>query len=78
MAWNPSPKVADCRAIADKWNVQQVIIFAVQDGILEYASFGKTKVLCDETKRLADAAFDAILKAAMLTIEPFAEETEPW
>ncbi len=62
MAWNPSPKVSDCRDIARKWNVDQVIILAInqENQTLEYASYGKTKTLCDQTKRLAEAAFEAV------------------
>lgn len=65
MAWNPSPKVADCRDIARKWRKQQVIILAidVNAGTLEYASFGETKSMCDDAKRLADAAYAAVMKA---------------
>jgi hypothetical protein len=65
MAWNPSPKVADCRDIARKWRKQQVIILAVDvnAGTLEYASFGETKPMCDDAKRLADAAYAAVMKA---------------
>ena len=65
MAWNPSPKVADCRHIARKWRKQQVIILAVDvnAGTLEYASFGETKRMCDDAKRLAEAAYAAVMKA---------------
>lgn len=62
MAWNPSPKVADCRDIARKWKKHQVIILAVDihAGTTEYASYGETRKLCDEAKNLADAAFEAM------------------
>jgi len=62
MAWNPSPKVADCREIARKWGKQQVIIIAVdyKAGTTEYASYGETRVLCDDAKLLADTAYNAI------------------
>ena len=65
MAWNPSPKVADCRDIARKWGKQQIIILAVDlnSGTLEYSSFGDNKSRCDEAKRLADAAYEAVVKA---------------
>lgn len=63
MAFNPSPKVADCRDIARKWNKPQVIILAVDPiaGTLEYASYGESKTHCDEAKRLADVAYQAIM-----------------
>ena len=62
MAWNPSPKVADCREIARKWGKQQVIIIAVdyKTGTLEYASYGETMTLCADAKQLADLAYEAI------------------
>jgi hypothetical protein len=62
MAWNPSPKVADCRDIARKWGVQQVIIIAVNrnNDTAEYASYGETRALCDETKQMADVAYEAL------------------
>ena len=63
MAFNPSPKVADCRDIAKKWNKPQIIILAVDPiaGTLEYASYGESKAHCDEAKRLADVAYQAIM-----------------
>lgn len=63
MAFNPSPKVADCRDIAKKWNKPQIIILAIDPiaGTLEYASYGESKVHCDEAKRLADVAYQAIM-----------------
>jgi hypothetical protein len=63
--FNPSPKIADCRDIARKWGVQQVIILVVdlKASTLEYSSYGETKTLCDDAKRLADAAYEAVLKA---------------
>lgn len=62
MAFNPSPKVADCREIAKKWNKPQIIILAIDPiaGTLEYASYGESKAHCDEAKRLADVAYQAI------------------
>lgn len=65
MAWNPSPKVADCREISRRWNNKdQVIILAIDrsTGTVEMATYGKTKELCAEAKRLGDAAFDAVME----------------
>ncbi len=45
MAWNPSPKVADCREIARKWGGKhQVIVLAIDcaAGTLEMATYGHT------------------------------------
>ena len=63
MAWNPSPKVAIARDFAKKFGKKQIIILAIdKNGVLEYASYGETKKLCDNAKRVADIAFDAIMK----------------
>lgn len=62
MAWNPSPKVAHARSFGKAFDCPQVIVLFVQrDGRLGYASYGERKKLCDETRKLADAAFDAAL-----------------
>jgi hypothetical protein len=63
MAWNPSPKVADCRDIARKWGKQQVIILAVDTvaGTIEMATYGQTQGLCSDAKRLGDHAFQAVV-----------------
>ena len=63
MAWNPSPKVADCREIARKWGHQRVIIIALNHYNIEMVTYGETKALCDDAKRLGDAAYDAVMKA---------------
>jgi len=62
MAWNPSPKVADCRTIARKWGYSEVIIIALDDkaGTIEMATYGETRQLCLDAKNRGDAAFDAV------------------
>jgi len=61
MAWNPSPKVADCREIARKWGVEQVIIFGInKDGGMAMATYGSTLTLCACSKKLGDVAYDAM------------------
>jgi len=63
MAWNPSSKVAVARDFGKTFNKEIVIILSINDkGELEYASYGTTKDLCGEAERLADAAFDAVMK----------------
>jgi hypothetical protein len=54
MAWNPSPKVADCRDIARKWGMQQVIILGINPstGKYEIASYGETRAMCAEAKAI--------------------------
>ena len=68
MSWNPSPKVADCREIARKWDVEQVIILAVslKRGTMEYSSFGQTKELCAEARKYGDAAYEAIREEMLI------------
>lgn len=63
MAFNPDPKVSEARSLAAKYSKTRVIVIMVDDdaGTIEYASYGKTKKLCDDTKRLADAAYETIL-----------------
>lgn len=61
MAFNPSPKVADARALAEKWGMTRVIVLMIDDeaGTMEYASYGKDKRLCGQARKVADACFDA-------------------
>lgn len=66
MAWNPSPKVADCREIARKWGGKhQVVIIAIDRaaGTIEMATYGQTKALCNDAKRMGDAAYDAVMNS---------------
>ena len=62
MAWNPSPKVADARALGRKWGASGVIIFLLDDatGTLEGISYGKTRALCADVGALMDIAMDAL------------------
>ena len=63
MAWNPSPRVADCRDIARKWVMNQTVIIGIntETGVFEIASYGETKSLCADAKRLGDAVNKIIL-----------------
>ena len=55
MSWNPSPQVAAARDYANKFGGKQVIILTVfQSGQVGYASFGKTRKLCDDARDLAN------------------------
>lgn len=61
MAWNPSPKVADCREVARRWGVAQVIIFGISsEGEMAMATYGSTLELCACSEKLGDIAFDAM------------------
>lgn len=64
MAWNPSQKVADCRAIARKWGgKKQVIIITLDNkGHYEMATYGETKDLCECASVLGDAAIKGITR----------------
>jgi hypothetical protein len=62
MAWNPEPRVADCREIARKWGgKKQVIIIALDEkGCMDMATYGETKQLCTVAKKLGEVGLDAI------------------
>ena len=61
MSWNPSPKVADCRDIANKWNVDQVIIVGIDsDGGIAVVSYGKTKQLCTVAKKFGEVIMESL------------------
>lgn len=64
MAWNPSPKVETAREVARKHKYDQVIIIGISNrrGTMESITYGETKQLCDETRRLGDAAYAAVYK----------------
>lgn len=63
MAWNQSPKVADCRDIAKKWGngIEQVIIIGIDgDGRTTTATYGQTPTLCKCADQLGLAAISGI------------------
>lgn len=63
MAWNPTAEVAVARDAAAKLNADRcVILYTTADGQIGYASYGETKSLCSETKRLADVIYDTSMK----------------
>ena len=71
MAWNPSPKVADCREIARKWGngIEQVIIIGIDgEGRTVTATYGETTQLCK--------CADMHGKAAIVGISNCIEEAE--
>jgi len=65
MAYNPSPKVAAARDIGEKFKKQQVIVLMIdiENGTLEYSSWGETKALCSDAKHLADKVYEAVMDA---------------
>jgi hypothetical protein len=80
MAWNPSPKVADCREIARKWSgvqpsdwIEQVIIIGIDgQGRTVTATYGRTPGLCkcaDAFGKAAIAGISSAILAAEAQIE---------
>ena len=65
MPWNPSPKVASARDLANKYRMNKVILILINEraGTFESVSYGLTKKECEEAKVLADAAHNAVVKA---------------
>ena len=64
MAWNPSPEVAVARDAAAKLGAPiSIVLWITPDGKqLGIATYGKTRALCDEAKKIGDVAFDAVMK----------------
>ncbi len=66
MAWNPSPEVQVARDAAAKLAElsgvkvnRVVIVYTRDDRKMGYISFGATRELCAETKRLADTLWQS-------------------
>jgi len=65
MAWNPSPEVAAARDFGKKFVADRVVIFyTTERGGCGYASYGKTKALCADAKRIGDALWQPFAEAA--------------
>jgi hypothetical protein len=69
MAWNPSPEVAVARDAATRLSeitktkvLHSIVIFTTADGKLGYASYGIDSKHCAFAKRMADAAYKAVLE----------------
>jgi len=65
MAWNPKPKVADCRELARRWgNKDEIIVLAIDEayGTIEMVTYGRTRALRAKAKELGDAAFEAVVQ----------------
>ena len=62
MAWNPSPEVKVARDAAQKLDAEMcVVIYVNRKEQIGYASYGRTKALCDETKKLADHCLESAM-----------------
>ena len=57
------------RDIAQQFRQTHVIILLLDDegGTIEYASYGKDRARCDQARKLADVAYDAVLKSYPIT-----------
>lgn len=62
MAHNESEKVGDARDFAEKHDVEQVVVLYVdrESNQFGYASYGGTEALCNQAKKFADAAYEAV------------------
>ena len=61
MAWNPCPEVAAARDFGKKFNSDRVVIvYTTRDNRVGLVTYGETKKLCDATKLLGDAAYQAV------------------
>jgi len=61
MAWNPSPKVAEARDYARRHGLRQVIVLELSADGLGYTSYGRTRAECEDARRLADVAYEAVM-----------------
>lgn len=64
MAFNPSPRVAAARDFGDKFGSDMVIILHLNSvsGEIGYASWGKTRLLCEMAQGYANLAYEHIQK----------------
>jgi len=61
VAWNPSPEVAVARDAAKKFgDADECIILWIKGENIGMATYGRTKELCADAKRLGDFAWTAI------------------
>ena len=65
MAWNPSPKVAAARDFGEKFKAKQVIVLFVTEDKMGVVSYGRTRALCNDAKRLGDRVYDALSEAIL-------------
>jgi hypothetical protein len=65
MTYNPSPEVAVARDAAKRLSDASMCIVLWVDKTGEHlgcASYGKTRVLCDHARGIADVAYEAAMK----------------
>ena len=55
------PTISETKAIAERKGLRRcVILFQLADGRVGYASYGKTKELCNSTRVIMDNTFNAL------------------
>ena len=74
MGFNPSKEVAIARDAAKQLKANRcIVLYTNSKGQIGYASYGKTVHLCDQTRHIADHAYDAVMdwfKSHPLVKEP--------
>ena len=59
-AKKPLPSIDDARALGKRYKTDHMIIIYIRDNDFGYASYGRTRDLCQESARLGDVCFEAI------------------
>lgn len=68
MAWNPSPEVQVARDAAKKLgDADQIIIVYLnyKNNTMGSVTYGRTKAMCDDAKKLGDVAYQAIFNKGL-------------
>lgn len=61
MVWNPTPEVAVARKAAERLRAPIcVVVYVTRDQKLGVASYGETKALCQQARKLAEHLFKAV------------------
>lgn len=61
-----TPSIGEARRLAMKHDLQRCIVFfTAADGRAGYVSYGKTRALCEGTRRVADAMWDGFTDAVV-------------
>lgn len=63
MPKNFDPKISLAREFARRFGKTHVVVLALdEENALEYASYGSSKNRCNQAKKVADVAFEAVVK----------------
>lgn len=60
--WENNPKIMAAKDFAKQFNKKIVIIIGIDNINIEASSYGIDKVHCERGKKLADVAYDAIMR----------------